>query len=139
MITSRNTYGAIVLAAFYAIAASAETLSVTVSNVKVGKGKVRVGLFNQENEFPDGKIFKGEVAVSEKGVVTVVFKDLKPGIYAVSVFQDINGNKVIDKNFLGIPKEPYGFSGAWKSGGSSFDKSAFELKQGGAEISIKMK
>lgn len=130
---------AIVFVAFYALTASAETLSVTVSNVKVGKGNVRVGLFDQKDEFPNGKIFKGEVAVSEKGVVTVVFKDLPTGNYAVSVFQDINGNKVIDKNFIGIPTEPYGFSGKWKSGGSSFDKSEFELKKGGGEISIKMK
>jgi uncharacterized protein (DUF2141 family) len=136
---SRLKYSTIFFAAFYALAAVAETLSVTVSNVKVGKGNVRVGLFNQENEFPNGKIFKGEVATSKQGVVTVVFKDLKPGVYAVSVFQDINGNKVIDKNFLGIPKEPYGFSGEWKSGSSSFEKSAVELKLGGAEISIKMK
>jgi len=136
---SRIKYIAIVFATFSALTASAETLFVTVSNVKVDKGNVHVGLFNQENEFPNGKIFRGELAMSKKSVVTVVFNDLKPGIYAVSVFQDINGNKVIDKNFLGIPKEPYGFSGEWKSGGSSFDKSAFELKLSGAEISIKMK
>ncbi len=136
---SRIRYIAIVFAAFYAVFASAETLSVTVSNVKAGKGNIRVGLFNQANEFPDGKIFGGEVTTSKKDIVTVMFKDLPPGIYAVSVFQDINGNKVIDKNFVGIPKEPYGFSGTWKSGGSSFKKSAFELKPGGAEISIKMK
>jgi uncharacterized protein (DUF2141 family) len=136
---NRMKYMAIAFGAFYALAASAEMLSVTVSNVKVGKGDVRVGLFNQKDQFPNGKLLRGEVAVSEKGVVTVVFEDVKPGTYAVSVFQDNNGNKVIDKNFLGIPKEPYGFSGKWKSGSSSFDKSAFELKQGGAEISIKMK
>ena len=136
---SRMRYIAIVFAASYALTASAETLSVTVSNVKVGKGDVRVGLFNEKDEFPNGKTFKGEVATSNTGVVSVVFKDLKPGVYAVSVFQDINGNKVIDKNFLGIPKEPYGFSGKWKSGGSSFDKAALELKPGGAEVSIKMK
>ncbi len=136
---NRIKYIVIVFVAFYALAASAEMLSVTVSNVQVGNGNVRVGLFNQEDEFPNGEMLKGEVAMSKQGVVSVVFKDLKAGTYAVSVFQDINGNKVIDKNFLGIPKEPYGFSGEWKSGNSSFDKSAFELKPGGAKISIKMK
>ena len=136
---SRMRYIAIVFAAIYALAASAETLSVTVSNVKVGKGNVRVGLVNEKHDFPNGKRFKGEVATSNTGVVTVVFEDLEPGVYAVSVFQDLNGNKVIDKNVLGIPKEPYGFSGKWKSGGASFDKSSFELKHGGAEVSITMK
>ena len=32
------------------------------------------------------------------------------GEYAITLFVDFNGNKKIDKNFLGIPKEPYGFS-----------------------------
>ena len=32
------------------------------------------------------------------------------GEYAVTLFVDSNGNKKLDKNFLGIPKEQYGFS-----------------------------
>ena len=40
----------------------------------------------------------------------VHFKDLPPGEYAAVAFQDVNGNGILDKNFLGIPKEPYGFS-----------------------------
>lgn len=32
------------------------------------------------------------------------------GEHAITLFVDFNGNKKIDKNFLGIPKEPYGFS-----------------------------
>ena len=35
---------------------------------------------------------------------------LPHGEYAISLFVDSNGNKKIDKNFLGIPKEQYGFS-----------------------------
>lgn len=142
---SRMNYLAIAFAAFCSLAlatataTATENLSVTVSNVKVGKGNVRVGLFDQEDGFPNGKIFRGEVATSKTGAVTVVFKDLEPGVYAVSVFQDLNGNKKLDKNFVGIPKEPYGFSGKWKSGGSSFGKAAFELKPGGAAVSIVLK
>ncbi len=32
------------------------------------------------------------------------------GWYAVSVVHDHNNNGKLDKNFLGLPKEPYGFS-----------------------------
>ena len=32
------------------------------------------------------------------------------GEYAISLFVDFNGNKKIDKNFFGIPREQYGFS-----------------------------
>ena len=42
--------------------------------------------------------------------ITVVFENLKPGKYAVSVLHDANKNKDLDKNKLGIPKEGFGFS-----------------------------
>ncbi|MCP4766284.1 MAG: DUF2141 domain-containing protein [Gammaproteobacteria bacterium] len=45
----------------------------------------------------------------------------------------------LDKNILGIPKEPYGFSGKWKSGGSSFDKALFNTDEVGFAISITLK
>ena len=35
---------------------------------------------------------------------------LPNGEYAISLFVDFNGNKKIDKNFFGIPREQYGFS-----------------------------
>lgn len=86
-----------------------------------------------------GKIPKGEVAKSDTDTVSVVFKNVKQGTYAVSIFQDLNGNKMIDKNFIGNPKEPYGFSGAWKSGRASFKKAAFTLKPGSTKVAIKLK
>ena len=38
------------------------------------------------------------------------FKDLPHNDYAVAIFHDINNNGLLDKNALGIPVEPYGFS-----------------------------
>lgn len=35
---------------------------------------------------------------------------LPPGSYALSVFQDLNGNRKLDTNFLGIPTEASGSS-----------------------------
>ena len=32
------------------------------------------------------------------------------GYYAISCFQDLNNNGILDKNLLGIPTEPYAFS-----------------------------
>lgn len=37
--------------------------------------------------------------------------DLPTGTYALQVFQDDNGNHLLDANWLGIPTEPVGFSG----------------------------
>ena len=49
------------------------------------------------------------------------------GEYAISLFVDSNGNKKIDKNFLGIPKEQYGFSNnvMGRMSAPSFDQAKF--------------
>ena len=36
--------------------------------------------------------------------------DLPPGVYAVSVYEDLNGNHKLDRTLLGIPREPVGVS-----------------------------
>jgi uncharacterized protein (DUF2141 family) len=40
----------------------------------------------------------------------VVLTNLDPGPYAIILFHDENGNGKLDKNALGVPTEPYGFS-----------------------------
>ncbi len=41
--------------------------------------------------------------------VTVVFENLAPGEYGISVVHDENENGDLDKNFVGIPKEGFAF------------------------------
>ena len=38
------------------------------------------------------------------------FKKLAHRTYAIAVFHDLNSNGKLDKNALGLPQEPYGFS-----------------------------
>ena len=42
--------------------------------------------------------------------MTVTFKDLPPGRYAIESFQDVNANGKMDTSWIGLPLEPYGFS-----------------------------
>lgn len=44
------------------------------------------------------------------GRLSVVLKDLPAGPLALSLFQDANANGRLDRNPLGMPIEPYGFS-----------------------------
>lgn len=44
------------------------------------------------------------------GRYTVTFKAVHDGTYAISSFNDENGNGKLDTNFLGIPKEGTGAS-----------------------------
>ena len=60
-----------------------------------------------------------------------VFSNLKSGKYAVSVMNDKNGNKVLDKNLLGIPKEEWGVSNNVRPTlrAPSFEEAAFEIDE----------
>lgn len=84
-------------------------LEVTIKNIKELKGAIRVALFNNEKDFLKQAI-ESKIVKASADEVSVVFDKLKPGEYAVSVIHDVNENQELDKGFMGIPKEPYGFS-----------------------------
>ncbi|MGL1957933.1 MAG: DUF2141 domain-containing protein [Colwellia sp.] len=88
----------------------AANLTVNISDVEQGKGQVLVALFSDKATFISGKSsFSAKVKASHKQEL-VIFKDLPDGDYAVKMFQDENSNRKLDFNFMGIPKEGYGFS-----------------------------
>ena len=64
--------------------------------------------------------------------------DLLPGTYAVSVYEDLNGNHKLDHNFLGIPQEPVGASNNPKTriGPPRFDECSFHIGTTSTNITI---
>ncbi|MBL7858033.1 MAG: DUF2141 domain-containing protein [Cyclobacteriaceae bacterium] len=84
-------------------------LTVIVENINEAKGMICVGLFDRESGFLKSTVDK-KIARADGATVTVTFDNLPAGDYAVSVIHDTNNNLVLDKNFLGIPKEGFGFS-----------------------------
>lgn len=93
-------------------AAAQHSLTVNISNLKAGKGKVEIGIYNKAEGFlkPD-KVYIGEkVKVGGASTLSYTFRDLPAGDYAVAVYQDENSNGKADTNMIGIPKEGFGFS-----------------------------
>ena len=121
--------------------AYADTLLVTVNAVKAGEGNLRIAVFDEahRDQFPDGKYLSGVEVAATGEQMTIEISDLDQGNYAVAIIQDLNGNGELDKNILGIPKEPYGFSGKWKKGGSSYDKALFNTDEVGFATTITLK
>ncbi len=90
-------------------------LTIIVTNLTSADAPVVVGLYGTKNKFPKPK---GELKVyrfkpSGKELKTTI-TDLKYGTYALAIYQDVNSNKKIDKNFVGIPTEAYAFSNNYK-------------------------
>ena len=94
-------------------AAPATTASVTVNVSALASTQATVKLYFYNR--PEGFLKSGQYAFSrfvkpggQRSVTVAV--DLAPGDWAVALSQDINNNDKLDKNFLGIPTEPYAFS-----------------------------
>ena len=117
-------------------------LQVTVTQIKGQKGDIIVGIFDSDENFLKKPIDSKMIKASGDSI-TVVFENLKPGKYAVSVIHDANKNKDLDKNKLGIPKEGFGFSNnvMGSMGPPTFERARFDFApdQKGLDIDIKMK
>lgn len=83
-------------------------LTIKVKGIKNNKGKILIAIYDSEKSFL--KSSKGIIADINDKKSTGIFKGLKKGDYAVSLFHDENNNQKLDTKIFGIPKEPYGFS-----------------------------
>ncbi len=109
-------------------------LTVVVDGIEKIKGQVLVAVY-EKDQFLKKPSYYG-YAVVENETVTVVIENVKPGEYAISLFQDENGNKKLDMGTFG-PTEKYGFSNnaKGKMGPPEFDKCKFNVKED-TEINI---
>ncbi len=96
-------------------------------------GTVVVQLFNSADTFVDLRDPVKVVSIPAGGPMSGRIADLPAGEYALMAYQDVNGNGRLDKNFIGIPREPLGFSNRhWPQGPPSFARAAFRLESGDA-------
>lgn len=110
------------------------TIKVLIPNFKNNNGHVLVSLFKSEEGFPDNpmKAFRSKEAVIIKKQSTLEFNDLPDGRYAIAVLHDENDDRIMNKNWLGLPKESYGFSNNVMGtfGPPSFDRASFTVIKG---------
>jgi uncharacterized protein (DUF2141 family) len=119
---------------------SVYTLEVIVENVTPGKGHVRICLFdNKADFFGNARLCVDVPAPEDQTSVKASFDHLEEKEHAVAVYQDFNQNGILDRNWLGLPKEPYGFSNNPSTffGPPGFSRVAFNLRQSGS-ITIRL-
>lgn len=94
---------------FFSHTAIAQKLQIHVDNASK-KGTIYIALYNTATTWakPHDAFKKWTIAQGTNPVFTS--PQLPPGEYAIAIYQDINGNKKIDKNWVGIPTEPFAFS-----------------------------
>lgn len=113
--------------------AQSGSLQVTVSEIVAAKGgELSLGIF-QKAGFPEmGKQKMGKWVPIKSEVQTVLIEDLPVGTYGLAVFQDLNGNRRLNKNLFGYPSEPFGFSNDAKVvlGPPDFEDAAVQVTEG---------
>ena len=126
----------------------AETLIVNVES-KYDKGLALIGIYDKEENFGKAKVnqeLKEEKVLT--GAVTKITNNraqikfnIPFGSYAISGFQDFDGNGIMSGNFLGIPKEPFGFSNnaRGKFGPPKWKDAVFIFNTPNQEVILKLK
>lgn len=112
-------------------------VTVVATGLRNAKGVVRACMTGEVSHFPSCKNPASSYnVVGDAGdSVTLTFKDVKPGRYAIALLHDENGNGKADRAAMMIPKEGFGFSRDAKVrfGPPSFGDAAFDVAPGARE------
>ena len=108
---------AVILAAIVGPAAAAPaaancTLVIHVTGFRNQKGVAGGTLFTSPDGWPEdnAKAYRHGPFPITGDHATLTFDHLPPGRYAVAVLHDENRNGKLDRNFLHVPKEGFGFA-----------------------------
>jgi len=103
-----------IVTAVAAQSATGCTLRIHVDGLRNSIGNLGSVIYASADGWPDDpkKAFRVGPAPIAPGQrqATAVWNNLPPGDYGVAVIHDENSNAKLDKNFLGIPKEGFGFA-----------------------------
>lgn len=86
-------------------------LTVQVTGVQPAKGEVAVTVYPDDAKrflAPKGKLYRLRVK-AETPMTTACFH-LDPGVYAIAIYHDANGDEDFNRNLVGMPVEGFGFS-----------------------------
>lgn len=103
-------------------------LRVRITGLANSNGEVRIAVYADEAGYGADEAVREAVVSANRSGVAAMFEDLPLGTYAVIAFHDANANAELDRNFVGMPTERYGFSGgaAPRMRQARWDEAAFE-------------
>ncbi len=118
------------------------TMRLQFNNINDARGSIYVAVYDQAGKFLQEKEVRHQqiIPVSQTGELEITLTDLPAGTYAVSCFHDVNGNGKMDKNIVGIPTEPYGFSNNARPTfrAPNWDEAKFNWEPGAEAVKIRL-
>jgi uncharacterized protein (DUF2141 family) len=116
-------------------------LTIDVHLAQQAQGELAYLVFASPSGFPgdrDKAVRHGFLPIPSNAQHLRINTDLPPGIYAVTVYEDLNSNHKLDHNLIGIPREPVGVSNnpPARLGPPHFDECSFHLGDTAQTITI---
>ncbi|WP_210493344.1 DUF2141 domain-containing protein [Microvirga antarctica] len=115
--------------------ANAATLVIRAEGVASQQGMVYAGIC--DTSFDEATCPYKDRAAAKAGTVEMRIRNVRPGSYAIAVFHDISGDGKLNRNFIGLPNEPYGFSNdVGRRGAPDFKRALIEVKEPVTTITV---
>jgi uncharacterized protein (DUF2141 family) len=114
-----------------------QKITLKITNIEKA-GKIYVSFCTDAKQWSANGQYRFQFENPAKGTNQYAIPALPEGVYAIAIFQDLNGNGRLDNNMFGVPKEPFAFSNNVKPklSAPSFSDCAFELKGSNPVITI---
>lgn len=128
----------LIVSVFFSLSSFAADLKVEIKSKNIDKGTFFCSLHNSEKTFPrkateslSFKKIKGLPKAQKEKPLFCEFSSIDAGNYAVLISHDINDNGKLDRNFIGIPNEPWGVSNNVRPSfrGPKYPEAKFEIKE----------
>lgn len=132
----------VLLFALFILPPAPQPISVTVTSTSPAAGEVRLAVYASADDFEAEREITSVVRTCQDGNVELDLSLPHAGTYVLAAFHDLNGNGKLDRNMLGIPTEPYGFSrppaSKWEAPKFADVASSFEGGQARAKVALKL-
>ena len=118
-------------------------ITVAAEGLRSGNGLLAVTLYaDNASKFlvRHGSLYVGRVSAQQGATRACIFVP-RPGIYAIALYHDENGNQKFDRTGIGLPAEGYGFSNnpATLAGLPSFRSVRLNVSRSGLTTRVQMK
>lgn len=119
---------------------SSLTVEAQLSKPEAG-GVLRLALCPDAASYSSDKGCLTAEARAMGGIVRAEFTDVPPNRYALKAFHDVNANGALDTNWMGMPKEPYGFGNDAMGtfGPPDFAAASFDVREARVTARIRMR
>lgn len=125
---------------FTLVQPSNHTVNITINNIKESTGNLRIAVYAGKENYQKNALIDTSFVAGAQNSKTIKLL-LPKGEYAIGVFHDLNDNEELDKNFMGIPTEGFGFSN--KSMGTfgppSYEDTKFKVDKNATSVEVNLK